>query len=87
MDNTNQFYIIFNGFCIAVALGLLALSLYIADIDLSTKGYWGMGVLFLSGSIVNLVKLKFDERAENELANQVKRAKNEKLVTEFAAKA
>jgi hypothetical protein len=46
-----------------------------------------MGVLFLSGSIVNLVKLKFDQRAENELANQVKRAKNEKLVTEFAAKA
>lgn len=66
MNESNQVYIMFNGACIAVALFLLALSLWLAPVDLSTKGYWGMGVVFLLGSTVNFVKYRMDERMRSD---------------------
>lgn len=71
MNSSNQIYIMFNGACVAGALFLLGLSLWLAPVDLATKGYWGMGVVFLCGSLVNLVKYRLDERAR--LENQFNR--------------
>ncbi len=60
--NRNQIYIFFNGAAVAVAYFMLSLSIWLAPVDLSTKGYWGMGVLLLTLSLVNFVKYRFDDR-------------------------
>jgi len=54
--NANQTYIMFNTASVGAAYFMLGLSLWLAPVDLSTKGYWAMGILLLTGSLVNLVK-------------------------------
>jgi hypothetical protein len=67
-----------------IALGMLALSLYMSpDVPLSTKGFWGIGVLMLSLSLVNFVKYRFDERLNEDRIQQIERAQNEKLLEDF----
>jgi hypothetical protein len=84
-SNSYQLYIFFNSLCVAAALGLLCLSLWLAPVDLSTKGYWGMGVLWLCGSIANLVKYRFDQRLASDVTAQVQKARTEKLVSEYGS--
>jgi len=67
-----------------IAYGMLALSLYMSpDVPLSTKGYWGIGILMLSLSLVNYVKCRFDERISEDRIQQIERAQNEKLLEDF----
>ncbi|SDX26406.1 hypothetical protein [Litoreibacter albidus] len=67
-----------------IALGMLALSLYMSpDVPLSTKGFWGIGVLMLSLSLVNFVKYRFDERISEDRIQQIERARNEKLLEDY----
>ncbi|WP_298260230.1 hypothetical protein [uncultured Litoreibacter sp.] len=67
-----------------IALGMLALSLYMSpDVPLSTKGFWGIGVLMLCLSLVNFVKYRFDERLNEDRIQQIERAQNEKLLEDF----
>jgi len=69
-----------------IALGMLALSLYLSpDVPLSTKGFWGIGVLMLCLSLVNFVKYRFDERINEDRIQQIERAKNEKLLEDYVA--
>ncbi len=79
----NNVYITFNGLCVLAALFLLSLSVWLAPVDLSTKGYWGMGVIFLAGSLVNLVKYRMDDRINRETISRLEQAKNEKLLKEY----
>jgi hypothetical protein len=83
--NSYQLYIFFNSLCVAAAISLLCLSLWLAPVDLSTKGYWGMGVLWLCGSITNLVKYRFDQRLSQDVTTQVQKARTEKLVSEYGS--
>lgn len=67
-----------------IALGMLAMSLYLSpDVPLSTKGFWGIGVLMLCLSLVNFVKYRFDERINADRIQQIERAQNEKLLEDF----
>lgn len=67
-----------------IALGMLALSLYLSpDVPLSTKGFWGIGVLMLCLSLVNFVKYRFDERINEDRIQQIERAKNEKILEDY----
>lgn len=84
--NPNQTYILFNAASVAVAYFMLALSLWLAPVDLSTKGYWGMGVLLLTGALVNLVKYRMDDRLAAELTAKIEKARNEKLLSEYVGK-
>lgn len=69
-----------------IALGMLALSLYLSpDVPLSTKGFWGIGVLMLCLSLVNFVKYRFDERINEDRIQQIERAKNEKILEDYVA--
>jgi hypothetical protein len=46
---------------VIIAYALLAISLWLStDVPLATKGYWGMGILLLTLSLVNVVKYRFD---------------------------
>jgi len=73
-----------NGLGVVAAYTLLALSLYLSvDVPLSTKGYWGMGVVLLTLSLINLVKYRFDTRALEDRIRQIEEARNEKLLEDF----
>ncbi len=80
----NGLIILFNGLGVAVAYGMLALSLYLSpDVPLATKGYWGIGILLLTLSLVNFVKLRFDERLSEDRITRVEEARNERLLAEY----
>ena len=85
--NRNQIYIVFNGTAVLVAYFMLTLSIWLAPVDLSTKGYWGMGVLLLTAALVNFVKLRIDEVVNDDVANKLEKARNEKLISEYVSKA
>ncbi|ESY88893.1 hypothetical protein FJ934_20290 [Mesorhizobium sp. B2-4-12] len=84
--NANQTYIMFNTISVGAAYFMLGLSLWLAPVDLSTKGYWAMGILLLTGSLVNLVKYRTDERISAETTAKIEKARNEKLISEYVGK-
>lgn len=82
--NENTLIITINMAGVILAYGLLALSLYLStDVPLSTKGYWGMGVLMLTISLINVVKYRFDWRASEDRIRRIEDARNEKLLEEY----
>ncbi|MEL6200880.1 MAG: YiaA/YiaB family inner membrane protein [Pseudomonadota bacterium] len=81
--NSNQTYIAFNATCVFAAYFMMGLSIWLAPVDLSTKGYWAMAVLLLTGSLVNLVKYRMDARIEEETVAKIEKAKNEKLLADY----
>lgn len=83
MNDNNQIYIAFNAAGVAAALFLLSLSLWLAPVDLSTKGYWGMGIVLLMGSLVNFVKYRSDDRNARDVVRQLEQAKNEKILKDY----
>ncbi|WP_171128677.1 MULTISPECIES: hypothetical protein [unclassified Ruegeria] len=79
--NENNLILILNGAGVALAYLLLAISLYLStDVPLSTKGYWGMGVVLLTLSLINVVKYRFDSRSAEDRINRIEEARNEKLL-------
>ena len=82
-DKSNGVYVMFNGLGVATSYVMMAMSLWLAPVDLSTKGYWGMGIFMLTLSLVNLVKYRLDERVSQDKLNQLETAKNEKIIQDF----
>ncbi len=69
---------------VITAYVLLALSLYLStEVPLATKGYWGMGILLLTLSLVNVVRIRFDSQASVDRVKQLEEAHNERLLAEF----
>ena len=84
----NTVIMLFNLVGAFVALGLLSLSLYMStEVPLSTKGFWGIGVLMLSLSLVNFVKYRFDNQARIDRINRIEEARNEKLLEDYVGDA
>lgn len=79
-------YIFFNSLSVAVALFMLALSIWWAPVDLSTKGFWLMGLFLLCGSLVNLIKYRMDERLADQTTSKIEKARHEKLISEYVGK-
>jgi hypothetical protein len=84
-SNSNQVYIAFNGLGVVTAYVMLALSVWLAPVDLSTKGYWGMGIFMLTVALVNLVKYRLDDRIQAERLYKLEAAKNEKIIQDYIA--
>ena len=82
-SSNSSIYVAFNFGGIAVAYGMLALSLWLAPVDLSTKGYWGMGIFLLTLSLVNFVKYRLEERAQQEKLFKLEAAKTEKIIQDY----
>ena len=61
----SQTWITYNYICVGVAYAMLSMSLFLMPINLATKGYVGMGIIFLSGSLVTLVKTLHDLRVQS----------------------
>ena len=84
--NDNNLIMFLNIAGVVAAYLLLALSLYKSvDVPLATKGYWGMGIVLLTLSLVNVVKYRFDGRASEDRINRIEDARNEKLLEELIA--
>ena len=79
----NTLIINFNLLGVIVAYGMLALSIWITEIPLSAKGYWGMGVLLLTLSLTNFIKYRIEDRMREDRINRLEDAKNEKLLEEY----
>lgn len=78
-------YTLFNGLGVAVAYFMLALSLWFAPVDLSAKGYWGMGIFMLTLALVNFVKYRMEDRQQSDRIAQIEAAKNERLLAEYVS--
>ena len=85
-ENSSVVYTILNLGGVAVAYLMLAGSIYYAPVDFSTKGYWAMGILLLTISLINVVKYRFDERSANDRVRKIEDAKNEKMLSEYVSK-
>ncbi|RYG90593.1 hypothetical protein EU803_11340 [Loktanella sp. IMCC34160] len=85
--NENSVIMNFNLFGVIIAYGMLGLSLYMSpDVPLSTKGYWGIGILLLTLSLVNFVKYRFDERLSEDRLQRLEDARNEKLLSDYVGR-
>ncbi|MEO9819817.1 MAG: hypothetical protein ABJQ34_10510 [Paracoccaceae bacterium] len=83
-QNDNTLIILINVAGVLIAYGLLGLSLYLStEVPLSTKGYWGMGILLLTLSLINVVKYRFDWQSQSDRIRQIESAKHEKLLEEY----
>ena len=85
MNSNSQIYITFNAAGVLTAYAMLALSVWLAPVDLSTKGYWGMGVFLLTIALVNLVKYRLEDRIQQEKLYKLEAAKNEKIIQDYIA--
>lgn len=74
----------FNAAGMLAAYVLLGISLWLStDVPLSTKGFWGIGILLLTLSLVNFVKYRFDVRLSEDRLARLEDARNEKLLAEY----
>lgn len=86
INSENNLIMFFNLAGVVIAYVMLAISLYMSpDVPLSTKGYWGIGILLLTSSLVNFVKYRFDDKANQDRVNRIAAAKNEKLLEDYVS--
>lgn len=86
-NDDNKAIILFNGLGIVAAYVMLGFSIWLAPINLATKGYWAIGILLLTLSLVNFVKYRFDVRLREDRLQRLEDAKNEKLLEEYVTDA
>lgn len=85
--NDNALIMIFNAAGVVIAYILLGISLYLStDVPLSTKGFWGIGILMLTISLVNFVKYRFDAKADEDRIRMIEEAKNEQMLAKYVTK-
>lgn len=84
-DQTTSIYSAFNALGVATAYFMLSLSVWMAPVDLSTKGYWGMGIFLLTLSLVNLIKYRTDERNSSDRISRLEAARNDKILEDYVA--
>lgn len=64
---------------VVLAYVMLGISLYLStDVPLATKGYWAIGIILLTLSLVNFVKYRFDNQARIDRINQDRRGQKRK---------
>ena len=66
----------------AFALGMSAIGIWVLPVDLMTKGYLVMGVVFTVGATFTLAKTVRDEHEARRMANRLEEARAEKLLME-----
>lgn len=77
----NKLIILLNVAGVALAYLMLGVSLWLStEVPLATKGYWGMGILLLTLSLINVVKYRFDHRSSADRIRKIEEARNEKLL-------
>lgn len=84
--NDNGLILFLNAAGVAIAYALLGISLWLStEVPLATKGYWAMGIVLLTLSLINVVKYRFDSRSTEDRIRKIEDAKNEKLLEEYVS--
>ncbi len=84
VKSDNSLIMMFNASGVVAAYGLLGISLWLStDVPLATKGFWGIGMLLLTLSLVNFVKYRFDARLSDDRISRLEEARNEKLLADY----
>ena len=79
--NENGLIMMLNGAGVVLAYALLGISLWLStEVPLATKGYWAMGILLLTLSLINVLKYRFDARQSEDRISRIEEARNEKLL-------
>ena len=76
-------WIVFCYVSFGVALATMLLGVWLTPIDLALKGFFSMGVLFLTGSCFTLAKTLRDEHEARRFHNRLDEAKTERLLREI----
>ncbi|WP_137702951.1 hypothetical protein [Marimonas lutisalis] len=85
--NDNTLIMVFNGAGVVAAYILLGISLWLStEVPLSTKGFWGIGILMLTISLVNFVKYRFDTQQREDRLRMIEEAKNEQMLAKYVTK-
>lgn len=83
-SNDNGLIIFLNSAGVVLAYGLLAISLWLStEVPLATKGYWGMGIVLLTLSLINVVKYRFENLSSADRIRKIEEAKNERILEDF----
>jgi len=81
----NALIMFVNGLGVAIAYGMLGISLYMSpEVPLSTKGYWAVTVMLLTLALINFVKYRFDDRLSVDRLHRLEEARTEKLLSEYS---
>jgi hypothetical protein len=81
MRNENALITNLNIAGVVIAYGMLGISLWLStEVPLSTKGYWGMGILLLTLSLINVVKYRFDIRQSEDRIRRIEDIRNERML-------
>ncbi len=81
--NDNSTIVMLNMAGVALAYILLGISLWMStDVPLSTKGYWGMGIVLLTISLINVVKYRFDNQQRDDRIRRIEEVRDEKMLEE-----
>ena len=81
--NDNALIVLLNMAGVAIAYGMLGVSLWLStEVPLATKGFWGMGILLLTLSLINVVKYRFDARSSEDRIRKIEEVRNEKMLEE-----
>ncbi|MGR3622441.1 hypothetical protein [Pseudophaeobacter sp.] len=81
--NDNALISMLNMAGVGIAYSMLGISLWLStDVPLATKGYWAMGILLLTLSLINVVKYRFDNRSSEDRIRRIEDARNEKILEE-----
>jgi len=84
VKSDNSLIMMFNASGVVAAYGLLGISRWLStDVPLATKGFWGIGILLLTLSLVNFVKYRFDARLSDDRIARLEEARNEKLLADY----
>jgi hypothetical protein len=84
--NDNALILFLNATGVVLAYGLLAISLWLStEVPLATKGYWGMGIVLLTLSLINVVKYRFEGLSSEDRIRRIEEAKNEKILEDFVS--
>ena len=83
-NNDNSLIMMINLLGVAVAYGMLGISLWLSpDVPLSTKGFWAMRVMLLTLALVNFVKYRFEEKLSQDRVRRLEEARDEKLLSDY----
>lgn len=87
--NTNSLnspaWIFFSYANFAIALSAMLIGVLSLDVPLTTMGFLGMGVLFITSAAFNLAKVLRDEHEAKRFHNRIEEAKTERLLRDVEA--
>ncbi|MGB6230898.1 MAG: YiaA/YiaB family inner membrane protein [Litorimonas sp.] len=86
MIEHSKLWINFNYLCVLTAFTMLGASLILMPVNIATKGYLAMGIVFLAGSLITLVKTLTDLRMQDMTFEKIARAKQDQLLADYAEK-